>query len=655
MSAYIHTTTDPLENKTSIESFDISDQTLHYHQEILVKLYEKIHDKSKGLLLNHAMGTGKTILSAYLAESLYKTNRYKGVLIIANKSLENNYIQTLHKLNFNTEKYHFITLNSQNLIKKIARVDKTEEEIVVENKFGVIFKEFAALENYIVIVDEAHNLFNSIVNGSKNAIEFYDLAMNTKNSKFIFMSGTVMVNTPFELVPCFNMLRGKILEIKNGIKSYVPLFSEDRDLFDNTYIDESSNRCKNEDKFVNRIYGLTSYYNTIYFNETREGFPTARPTIVEKCPMKYAQFERYMSARIREIDQENKPNFGRSSGRFSSSKSISTFMIRSRQMSNFGMIFDENKKVEYTKDLIEQHSCKIHKMMQNVTELSGPTLIYSQFINHYGLDTISKALELYGVDTKQYAILSGDTDLDDRSKIIETFNSKDNKTLRILLISGAFSEGIDLKRINYVHILEPFFNYARIQQVETRANRYGSHIDLPDELKFTQTYLYVATYPESIAKLVKNNDNLTDETQKQIKSIVQEESTDLRIYKRSKDRMSINDQFMKLLAISSVDCFAHNDDKKIKCLMCNPTDKNLFNSDISLDIKLSNPCSLIEKSKIKAVPISYKNVKYYYDKTTGKIYTFDHTIQMMKVINFNSELYQNISNEINFNSKLHSV
>ena len=41
------------------------------------------------------------------------------------------------------------------------------------------------LEDKIIIIDEAHNLFNSISNGSKIANEFYDLVMNTKKIKLI--------------------------------------------------------------------------------------------------------------------------------------------------------------------------------------------------------------------------------------------------------------------------------------------------------------------------------------------------------------------------------------------------------------------------------------------------------------------------------------
>ena len=95
---------------------------------------------------------------------------------------------------------------------------------------------------------------------------------------------------------------------------------------------------------------------------------------------------------------------------------------------------------------------------------------------------------------KKYAILSGDIDPEVRTKLIETFNKPENadgKLISLLLLSGAVAEGIDLKRIRHVHIMEPFWNFARINQVETRAIRYKSHADLPLDRQNVQVYIYL--------------------------------------------------------------------------------------------------------------------------------------------------------------------
>ena len=64
--------------------------------------------------------------------------------------------------------------------------------------------------NNVVIIDEVHNFVSQISNGKNNALIFYNWIMNSKNSKFIFLSGTPLVNKPSEIAILFNMLRGNM-------------------------------------------------------------------------------------------------------------------------------------------------------------------------------------------------------------------------------------------------------------------------------------------------------------------------------------------------------------------------------------------------------------------------------------------------------------
>ena len=51
--------------------------------------------------------------------------------------------------------------------------------------------------------------------------------------------------------------------------------------------------------------------------------------------------------------------------------------------------------------------------------------------------------------------------------------------IKVVLISKAGSEGIDLKFIRQVHILDPWYNMNRPEQTIGRAVRNFSHKDLP--------------------------------------------------------------------------------------------------------------------------------------------------------------------------------
>ena len=61
--------------------------------------------------------------------------------------------------------------------------------------------------------------------------------------------------------------------------------------------------------------------------------------------------------------------------------------------------------------------------------------------------------------------------------------------------SPSIKEGVSLLRVEQVHILEPYWNISRMQQIIGRAIRFCSHKDLPARRRFVDIYLYLATYP----------------------------------------------------------------------------------------------------------------------------------------------------------------
>ena len=83
-----------------------------------------------------------------------------------------------------------------------------------------------------------------------------------------------------------------------------------------------------------------------------------------------------------------------------------------------------------------------------------------------------------------------------------------------MIISSAGAEGISLTCVRQVHILEPFWNYVRIDQVLGRAIRMKSHEQLPKEERNVEQYLYLSTLPqginlESVYRSLKNDPHQT--------------------------------------------------------------------------------------------------------------------------------------------------
>ena len=64
------------------------------------------------------------------------------------------------------------------------------------------------------------------------------------------------------------------------------------------------------------------------------------------------------------------------------------------------------------------------------------------------------------------------------------------------MISPAGAEGISLKNTREVHIMEPYWNEVRIEQMVGRAIRYCSHKDLPLEERKVDVFRYKMIRPK---------------------------------------------------------------------------------------------------------------------------------------------------------------
>ena len=192
---------------------------------------------------------------------------------------------------------------------------------------------------------------------------------------------------------------------------------------------------------------------------------------------------------------------------------------------------DQHGKI-FSREHIGKYSSKIKSILDNiVNEESGKVsdgviLIYSQYIDS-GLIPMALALEEIGftrygqgvkplfknkpsdvVDVRtmeppndkknfmpaRYAMITGETRLspnnDFEVKGLTGEENKDGHKIKVVLISKAGSEGIDLKFIRQVHILEPWYNMNRIEQIIGRAVRNFSHKDLPFEKRNVEIFMY---------------------------------------------------------------------------------------------------------------------------------------------------------------------
>jgi hypothetical protein len=690
-----NSTNFPLSLKNNLASLKYDkNEYLRYHQFITHK-YVINNKKSRGLLLFHEMGWGKSILAMALSEYYRKNDPDRKIVVLLAKSLQKNMKKSIKKYIKNTDeklsddeiesiietKYKFVSLNASNMFTQMTRLDKTQEELEFEKKlkeFADITQKGDFLENSLLIIDEFHNLSNAITNGSTNAIKLYDSIMKTKNIKLLFLTGTPFVNHPFEIVPTFNMLKGLITigQDNSGKELTTTLFPENRSDFDLHFVNKY--RIKNVDRFQNRIVGLCSYYGSIYFgNKVQEGFPTEYPLKLERVMMSTEQFARYDAARDLEKEEALQKGAKQTAERFSAKGTASSsYRIKTRQISNFmipeyalGPVRGQKSRKKFIDKITDfnslQYSPKMNRIYENIGKHKSQLgVVYSEFVTGEGLAIFSRILEengyiswalvkkskadsdVFGLDNKvsskkKYAVISGEVDADTRDKIVEDFNHEknaDGSRIHILLISKTGAEGLDLKRVRHLHIMEPFWNYARIGQVIARAVRYLSHESLPKKEQNVQPYIYLSDYPKDYKK----------------KKV--EYTTDIDLFNSSLNNKKLIEQFCVALAEASIDCTSHhpNMDKKtrdqIRCKMCTPNDKPLYHPILSKDMQLPNTCTKIVEQKVKAheIHIDDTDEKFYYtsDSKSYIIYRFDRQIGGYIIMNSDDPLHSSILRKI---------
>ena len=150
----------------------------------------------------------KAIANVFSISPLFFTKTNNGIAWLVDNSKESNYetLDNEQRVSLNKQinemilsKYQFLNYNG---IRK-RNLDEISNN-GTENPF----------DNKIVIIDEAHNFVSRIVNKLKKpeslSMILYRYILSAQNSKFVFLTGTPIINYPNEIGIMFNMLRGYI-------------------------------------------------------------------------------------------------------------------------------------------------------------------------------------------------------------------------------------------------------------------------------------------------------------------------------------------------------------------------------------------------------------------------------------------------------------
>ena len=251
------------------------------------------------------------------------------------------------------------------------------------------------------------------------------------------------------------------------------------------------------------------------------------------------------------------------------------------------------------KGKLENYSTKLAKMLENIEKSKGSNLVYSQFKTVEGLGVLGIALKANGYDEikivgseqnprfsdetiasfreglgdvdrpkrKRFISFTGEGSKEQRALVLNIFNGNLDKLpaeMRAVLepfaakknttgdicwvigITGAGAEGISLKCCRSVHIMEPYWNNVRLDQVKGRAIRICSHKDLDFKDREVEIYTYYTVFSEH-----QKRTNMIDQT---IRTTDDNETSDEKVFYVSMKKDKINQGILKIMKESAVDC-----------------------------------------------------------------------------------------------------
>lgn len=467
----------------------------------------------------------------------------------------------------------------------------------------------------MLVVDEVHNI-RSLGDSAPTKLvsdAFQTLLKFVRHMKLLFLSGTPMYNDPVEILFIINLLNIndgqsalKKKEVFNKRGDFIEGGAQKLLFKSNGYI--SYIRGENPYKFPYKIF--PNDYNSdkslkkmVYPRKQFNGLSISNPIqhldlyVTRLSASQQKGYEQILRKKIDKLSS-------RESERFASTESFKYTILQDplnaltlclnddngrvytgKDAFNEVVVFSEDKysyiddsKRVFRYEMIGEYSSKIKSILDAIQESEGIILIYSQYLDAgllpfalaleemgYKRNSSSKNKSLLNIPAQEivgsYAMITGDVRFSKSNKeelqLLNHYDNINGDLCKVVLISQAGSEGLDFKNLRQLHVLEPWYNLNRIDQIIGRAIRHCSHKDLKLKKRNCQIFLHASSIEEDI------------------------ECVDMMMYRISEEKSKKIGKVQKLLKSISVDC------------LLNHEQQNFANLEEELRITLSN------KQKIK--------------------------------------------------------
>jgi len=210
------------------------------------------------------------------------------------------------------------------------------------------------------------------------------------------------------------------------------------------------------------------------------------------------------------------------------------------------------------------------------------TASFKRFVLYTGTETAEEKEVIRNIYNGDWELVPSSI-----STILRGVGYTDNmfgEVIRLFMITASGSEGINLKNTRFVHIMEPYWNLTRVEQIIGRASRICSHASLPEELRTVKVYMYVAVFNSEPTIEDELYTNTTGRKKSQI-DIIKENvilsqkegsrlnestklTTDESLLEISTIKNRINSQILKAVKETAIDCKLYNKSHASEGLTC---------------------------------------------------------------------------------------
>jgi hypothetical protein len=457
-------------------------------------------EKQDGLLVDHSMGSGKTLLYLKAIERHQQKNPKDHVLVIAPASLTTNVIKEIKKHGVKVDTSRLETLSYE---KAAIDADRLKQKV-----YGM------------VVADEAHKLRNT---GTKRHRELSEVITSAK--KRILGTGTTAYNNPSDIAPLVNLAAGKKVLPENKAdfeENFIDKVVEQPPLLKRIlgHAPKEIHKLKNTKALEKILRKHIDHYDLKDDPKAADKFPTKVESIkrVEMSP-EQAGLYKYMEGRLPwHLRYKVRMNMALDRKEMASLNSFSTGV---RQVSNSLRSYMPN--YHKTTPKIEAAVQSVHEGYKN--DKNFKALVYSNYLGS-GLEDYSRELTKREIP---HAIYHGGLSKTKKDELLDAYNKGE---IPILLLSSSGAEGLNTKGTKKVQILEPHFNRSKIDQVVARGVRYQSHQHLPKSERKVEVEHFLTSLPKprwnigpkqhSIDEYLHHNSQTKHEIGQQLKELVKE-------------------------------------------------------------------------------------------------------------------------------------